>query len=616
MAMAWQNAAVAILVILLAHQGRGVVCSDGIVLTKVDRKIDLTTQQTKITLSLKVENKGSADVSEIILALLPGQAKQLSYVKAVVPSGKGKNRVPGPLLQVAETAAPNGAPTNASFYSVTLEKQITAGGTATLEVFMILTQLMQPFPAEISQSDRQLVLYSDNAHLLTPYTVKYQVTRVSLASSNIQSYTKHDPSTSTGKEIKYGAYDNTSPFTWSPVTLHFQNNGPFIVAEELLREIEISHWGNIYVTENYVIAHTGAAHKGSFSRLDFQMRPEVYGASAARQLRAILPPNAYSVYYRDEIGNISTSHLRGDFRKTELELEPRYPLFGGWKVAFTVGYSVYLQDFVSTQDGSLVLNITFGSPFAELVVKNLTVKVVLPEGSKDISAATPFDVVQQREVKYTYLDVTGRPVVVLTKDNVVAEHNQYFQVSYKFGTLGMLREPLLLVGAFLGFFIAYIAYVRADFTISKTSATYQSRIQQEEVVDLVQRLQKVITSREKSVGKIDASIKELANGGEVATAKTVRKAVEASIKESSRDVKSITNALEANTQASTLLPKVQGVVSREKEMVEKFLQAHTVMVDAMERKLPAKEVDSKISPVKVQATQLKAEVRELLRALE
>lgn len=38
------------------------------------------------------------------------------------------------------------------------------------------------------------------------------------------------------------------------------------------------------------------------------------------------------MYFRDEIGNISTSHARFGLANTEVELRPRYPLFGGWKV--------------------------------------------------------------------------------------------------------------------------------------------------------------------------------------------------------------------------------------------------------------------------------------------
>jgi hypothetical protein len=56
-------------------------------------------------------------------------------------------------------------------------------------------------------------------------------------------------------------------------------------------------------------------------------------------------------------------------------------------------------------------------------------QVILPEGSTDLAAEVPFSVAQSRDVRYTYLDTVGRPVLVLQKQNVVMEHNQHFQVA-------------------------------------------------------------------------------------------------------------------------------------------------------------------------------------------
>ena len=67
----------------------------------------------------------------------------------------------------------------------------------------------------------------------------------------------------------------------------------------------------------------GAKLKGSFSRYDFQRNPQS-GPSAVKSYKTILPAAAKDVYYRDEIGNISTSHLRDDDDYVELELRPRY----------------------------------------------------------------------------------------------------------------------------------------------------------------------------------------------------------------------------------------------------------------------------------------------------
>ena len=54
----------------------------------------------------------------------------------------------------------------------------------------------------------------------------------------------------------------------------------------------------------------------------------------------MLPVSAKDVYYRDEIGNISTSHLHETDDGVELELRPRFPLFGGWKTHYYIGYNV------------------------------------------------------------------------------------------------------------------------------------------------------------------------------------------------------------------------------------------------------------------------------------
>lgn len=57
-------------------------------------------------------------------------------------------------------------------------------------------------------------------------------------------------------------------------------------------------------------------------------------------LQTILPASARDVYYRDEIGNISTSSMRELDDMVELELRPRFPLFGGWKTHYIMGYNV------------------------------------------------------------------------------------------------------------------------------------------------------------------------------------------------------------------------------------------------------------------------------------
>jgi oligosaccharyltransferase complex subunit alpha (ribophorin I) len=83
---------------------------------------------------------------------------------------------------------------------------------------------------------------------------------------------------------------------------------------------------------------------------------------------------------------------------------------------------------------------------------------------------TPFPIDgTSSDVHYTYLDTTGRPVLVLTKKNVVSELDRYFQVTYNFSKLSMLYEPLLLIVAFFIFFLFVMVYVRIEFHIGPVS---------------------------------------------------------------------------------------------------------------------------------------------------
>lgn len=62
--------------------------------------------------------------------------------------------------------------------------------------------------------------------------------------------------------------------------------------------------------------------------------------------------------------------------QSELEIEPRYPLFGGWKATFVIGYGLPLQDFLfESSEGTRYLNFSFGCFLVDTVVDKLIVKV-------------------------------------------------------------------------------------------------------------------------------------------------------------------------------------------------------------------------------------------------
>lgn len=214
--------------------------------------------------SFQVENIGASPASEILLAFPPTQVDRLALVKAQATVGKRKKKSYLP-LDVNPTELPD-APNGTKYFSISLLNPLSTGESATLEVLYILTHSLEPFPAEISQSESQLVYYRDSAIILSPYHIKQQTTFFKTPSTKLESFTKVEPTNRAGTDLKYGPYENHPPYSFSPIIVHFENNNPFAVVEELVREVEISHWGSLQITEHYKLKHAGARHKGVFSR--------------------------------------------------------------------------------------------------------------------------------------------------------------------------------------------------------------------------------------------------------------------------------------------------------------------------------------------------------------
>ncbi len=85
--------------------------------------------------------------------------------------------------------------------------------------------------------------------------------QVKLPSKNTESYQGAGPVSKSGATVTYGPNTDVPPFSGGTLSVHFENNAPFAEAVSVVREIEVSHWGNVYVEENYKIKHTGAVLK-------------------------------------------------------------------------------------------------------------------------------------------------------------------------------------------------------------------------------------------------------------------------------------------------------------------------------------------------------------------
>lgn len=176
----------------------------------------------------------------------------------------------------------------------------------------------------------------------------------------------------------------------------------------------------------------------------------------------------------------------------------RFPIFGGWKTEFYIGYSVptELALFYDAAVDTYNLKVDFFTIFRNIWIEDLEIKVILPEGCTDIQATAPY-VVEQHETtrwassldcflasylltffsvfRFTFLDSKfngGRKVLVFKAKNIVEEHDDQILISYKFEKQRMLLEPLILVGVYFLLFCVVILFART--TSSAKSSTESS----------------------------------------------------------------------------------------------------------------------------------------------
>ncbi len=253
----------------------------------------------------------------------------------------------------------------------------------------------------------------------------------SLISKYVSSASEDETLEKKNRQVRYGPFKDVASLSYSLARVHFTKNEPIPMFTEASRTIEVSHWGNINVDEHFEIFNEAARVKGEWGRVDYNMYNPADGKSAIKNFQIDLPRYIRGLYYYDFIGNISTSNAFRNEEHVDFSLDPRFPIFGGWKTDWNIGYNIptkYHLFYDLLKPENFVFNFTFLHDFDDIIAENYTLKVVLPEGATDIKVHLPFSVdSEERSSLFSTLDYIGRPVVVLKKANVVSSlHQDYF----------------------------------------------------------------------------------------------------------------------------------------------------------------------------------------------
>ncbi|XP_033209967.1 dolichyl-diphosphooligosaccharide--protein glycosyltransferase subunit 1 [Belonocnema kinseyi] len=544
------------------------VVDSNLVIKNVERSIDLQSQVTKITAKLIIENGGKSPVKNFLYAFDP---KQKEHVSSLAARLREPGRADLKVTQVKVKEHPDKI-----FFSIELKDLVQPGRSVNVDVESVSTHELIPHPKQIRQKEKQLVKYTGNVYLYSPYSVTKQSTTVVLPSRNVENYSKIKPVSQSDSSITYGPFEKKQSFSSEELIVHFENNNKFLTVTRLERVIELSHWGNIAVEETIELLHAGALLKGSFSRYEYA-RESKSGQASIQSFDTVLPAAASDIYYRDEIGNISTSHTRLRKDSVELNLRPRFPLFGGWKTRYIVGYNVpsYEYLFHSGDKYSLEMRL-LDHVFDDMVVDELVVKIILPEGTKNIELNVPYPVVRlPNSLHYTYLDTTGRPVISIMKKNLVENHIQNFRLKYTFPRLLMLQEPLLVSVALYLLFLMVIIYVRMDFSIDKDEVS-------EGKLRIGGHCEKILAAQDQRVNsynELDEQLAYVKTNKTTSTYLTAVKTINQEYKNATNTISDLAHKLKA--ESGDVYDRVQELQKLDRTLKELYNQQQSLYIDKL-----------------------------------
>jgi len=336
-------------------------------------------------------------------------------------------------------------------------------------------------PPQVRMGQDQYLRWTGGAYFLSPYPTARQSTVVSLPSKRFTISPEALDAAVDGKKIILGEYKDVAAYQRRPMAIRYHQPAALLTARDFHKHILVSHWGNIGVKEQYTLYNPGPIADFEIQRGQPEFRmPQVSNAVA------ILPKTATDVLYRDLVGNVTSSNLRAAGSKSRrLELEFRYPLYGGWKVFFWYEYSTNLLSYLTkgSETNQYLLRINFEPTLDPApAIQDFTISIVLPEGAHIKSVTFPPGLELETDplsLSYPTLSLTGSPTLRYRSRYYLPGQLQgrMMEINYTYSRLNQLRAPFAIAAFFLSCFTFVIAYARLDDALAMLSPDPKAKTQ-------------------------------------------------------------------------------------------------------------------------------------------
>lgn len=451
------------------------------------RTVELSKSYVRESVLLNIKNTASAPQDTYYFHLSDGLdfIKDLSLISAILV----KNRNAVDIVPVIETEEDSSSASN-KLFKITLPYPVSPQSSVDINVQYNYMNSVRPFPEKIELSDVQKLLIKTNKFPYSLYATKnYQLAfggvgkseEMNLNLSNDSVVTKDLPSLEGRVEnnmLVYGPLLSVvGPKTIFPMGLLYTHSKAIAKVTKLDRSVWIPGLDVIQlpVEEYFELTNDGAALASGFSRIDFMKGRYGQNKNHFSLLQLEFPftdSNSYSdYYYTDLVGKVDTHQII----QKHLVIQPRYPMFGGWKYNFTLGWNQLVVNSIRRvidEEDTYVMAFPIVNGLQDVTYDKVYLSFYLPEGAEFVNVSSPIPF-ENMEVSsdLSYFDVAkGHTKITLTYTNVIDAMTKLdVFIQYKYSSKSFIWKILKISGFIFTALTSYFILGSLDLSVDDKS---------------------------------------------------------------------------------------------------------------------------------------------------
>lgn len=376
-------------------------------------------------------------------------------------------------------------------YAIRMQYPIAPATTFTFKAIYVYTNTLEALPAKIGLGDKQQVLTKFNKYCYSPYkTLEYSIsfsgfTKGSEYDLRLEHF--NSPNIAELPELNgrieedanvltYGPISvELAPYTVQPLGFWYEHNRPLARVINLERNfwIPASDIGVVQTEDYYELYHNGAGLNTGFSRADWIKGRYELAKEHFSIVRLFFPKSAEvpfdNYYFTDKVGMVSTHIDTPD----ELVFMPRYPLFGGWKYNFTMGWNNAIEPFVrkvQNETDTYIAKVPVLNRLKQITYDNVSINIYLPENAKFLNASSYLEESSSKVgTELSYLDVAdGHVKVTLNYKNLFDELDvAHVYVKYQYSAQSYWSKVFKIAGFVFTGLMSFYALGQVDLSIKK-----------------------------------------------------------------------------------------------------------------------------------------------------